>query len=106
MTDPLLPQQIISLLIQLPVVGVFAWLMLEIMKRQDQREERRDAAHTTERKERDEAWRQFLAEQREQNNAAVSRIAEEVKIISQEVARMNTVLTSHDAASRESRRSA
>ncbi len=78
--------------------------MLEIMKRQDAREERRDASHAAERKERDEAWRSFLSDQREQNNAAVARIAEEVKIFSQEVARMNTVLTSHDAASRESRR--
>lgn len=98
-----MPESLISLAIQIPIVIVFAWLMLEIMKRQDAREERRDAAHAAERKERDEAWRSFLSEQREQNNAAVSRIAEEVKIISQEIARMNTVLTSHDAASREAR---
>lgn len=98
-----MPESLINLAIQIPVVLVFAWLMLEIMKRQDAREERRDAAHAAERKERDEAWRAFLAEQREQNNAAVSRIAEEVKSMAQETARMNAVLISHDSASREAR---
>jgi len=95
--------EVIGLLFQIPLVGIFIWYNLENQKRQDSRDKARDELYANERKERDEQWRTFLESQGERGNAAIGRIAEEVKIISQEVARMNTVLTSHDAASREAR---
>lgn len=95
----------IGLLFQIPLVGIFIWYNLENQKRQDARDKARDELYANELKERDEQWRTFLESQGERSNGAIGRIAEEVKIISQEVARMNTVLTSHDAASREARAS-
>lgn len=48
-----------------------------------------------------EAMQKFIAEQRQQSNEAISRLAEEIKGISQEVARLNGVVSAHDAVSRE-----
>jgi len=111
----------LNLLVQVPLVGIFAWLMLEVMKRQDVREATRDKLHSEERKEReerernerrerDDQWRSFLQEQRQQFNDTIGRIAEEVKLVTNEVkhlaneqAEMRHILTSHDAASREAR---
>lgn len=88
--------------------------MLEVMKRQDAREARRDEMHAKEReerekrereerKERDDAWRNFLSDQRESYNTGISRIAEEVKGLSEKVTIMNQTLTAHDISSREAR---
>jgi hypothetical protein len=96
-------EPIINLLVQIPLVGAFMWLMLKIMDRQDQREAKKDELDRAERKEREEAWQLFLKEQREQNNTAIGRIAEEVKSLSSAMAQMNAVLTAHDASSREAR---
>ncbi len=95
------PDTIINLLIQIPLVGIFVWSSIETGRRQDARDQKRDEAYASERKERDNAWRDFLSDQREQNNTAISRIAEEVKGNSQEIARMNAILSAHDAASKE-----
>ncbi len=63
-----MPEYAISLLVQIPLVGIFVWFTLEIMKRQERSNDRRD-----------DQWREFLKDQAEQYNSAISRIAEEVK---------------------------
>lgn len=95
------PDTVINLLIQIPLVGIFVWSSLETMKRQDAREAKRDDMQATERQARDAAWREFLAEQRSQNNLAIARIAEEVKVVTQEVSKMSAILSAHDASSKE-----
>lgn len=95
--------EVLGLLFQIPLVGIFVWYNLENQKRQDARDKARDELFVNELRERDEQWRTFLKEQGEHGNFAIARIAEEVKTVTQEVARMNTVLISHDTASREAR---
>lgn len=85
-----MPEYLVNLLVQIPLVGVFIWFILE-------RDKRSDAALS----ERDKQWREFLAEQREQNNNAISRLAEEIKGISSQVSSLNGIISAHDAASRE-----
>jgi len=80
---------VISLLIQIPLVGIFIWFILE-------RDKRGDAALAA----RESQWQMFLREQREQNNQALARLAEELKSMSVEVTRMNGTLTAHDVASK------
>ncbi len=66
-----MPEQfefMVGLLGQVPLVGIFVWFVLEMLKRQAKIDERRDAQ-----------WRVFLAEQGERQNTGLARIAEEVK---------------------------
>lgn len=85
-----MPEYLVNLIVQIPLVGVFIWFILEKDKRSDEAS-----------KNRDEQWRNFLVEQREQNNAAIARLAEEIKVIATQVSVLNSVLSAHDAASRE-----
>lgn len=96
-----MPDTVLNLLIQVPLVGIFVWSNLQTMKMLDAREEKRDKAYADERASRDTAWREFLAEHRFQNNAAISRIADEVKSNSLEIAKMNSMLYAHDSAAKE-----
>jgi len=80
----------VNLLMQIPLVGIFVWFILERDKRMDVQQISRE-----------EQWREFIKEQREQNNAAIGRLAEEIKCTSIEVSRLNGMLSAHDAASRE-----
>lgn len=84
------------LLMQIPlagivvlVVAVFLWFLMILI-----REERKS------RSEDNQAMRDFLKDQREQSNGAISRIAEEVKLLAQEISKLNGVMLSHDAASK------
>lgn len=86
----LMSDSIINLLVQIPLVGMFIWFIL-------QRDKLDDAKQLV----REEGWRTFLREQREQNNAAIARLAEKIESISHEVSRLNGVLSAHDAASKE-----
>lgn len=72
-----MPDSVISLLTQIPLVGIFIWFILE-------RDKRSDAKQV----ERDNQWREFLKEQREQNNGAIARLAEEIKQIAERVSEM------------------
>lgn len=74
---------VINLLIQIPLVGIFILFILERDKRSDAKQ-----------LERDQQWREFLKEQREQNNAAVARLAEEIKKIAQQVSHLDDAITS------------
>jgi len=85
-----MPEGLANLLIQIPLVGIFIWFILERDKRSDLAEEKRD-----------KQWREFLSEQREASNAAISRLAEEIKSIGQEVTRLGAVLSAHDVRSQE-----
>jgi hypothetical protein len=84
-----MPETLINLLVQIPLVGIFIWFILERDKRSD-----------TQTATRENQWMNFLREQREQNNAAIARLAENIESISHEVSRLNGVLSAHDAASK------
>ena len=71
---------------QVPITVLFVWFTLELLKRQSANDARRD-----------HEWRDFLSQQRERNNEAISRIAEEVKLLAQQIAAMNALLITHDA---------
>lgn len=73
---------VINLLIQIPLVGIFIWFILERDKRSDVKQ-----------LERDQQWREFLKEQREQNNAAIARLAEEIKKIAQQVSHLDDAIS-------------
>lgn len=75
----------VSLLVQVPLVGIFVWFVLTMMDRQAKEQQSRD-----------EQWRNFLREQREANNSALARLAEEIKSIAQEVAQMRQVISNHE----------
>jgi len=70
---------------EIAVVVVFIWFILEREKRQDERD-----------KNRDQLWREFLKEEREQRNVFSTRIAEEIKTNTTTLAGMNALLVAHD----------
>lgn len=67
----------LGLLIQVPLVGMFIWFTL-----------RQNKDFLTAMEKRDEQWREFLREHTDSTNAAIGRIAEEVKLLSREVSEM------------------
>ena len=87
-----MPDTVINLLIQLPLVGIFVFFILEWSRRNDHAVSRRD-----------EEWRDFLKEERAHRAEAISRLAEEIKSVAQQVNQMSGLLSAHDAASREAR---
>lgn len=80
------PESVINLLVQVPLVGIFVWFILQRDKQTAESEKRRD-----------EQWRDFLREERELRATSIGRLAEELKSIGQEVARVTALLVSHDA---------
>ncbi len=92
---------IVSLFIQLPIIGIFIWYNERRDARQTMREDKRDEATAKERDKRDSEWRDYLREQREMNNAALGRLADEIKIIAEKVAQLHGIISAHDAASKE-----
>ena len=85
-----MPDGVINLLIQLPIVGIFVIFILEWSKRQDKATEKRD-----------QDWREFLREERLHRVEAIGRLAEEIKSVSQQVNQLNGLLSAHDARSQE-----
>lgn len=67
----------ISLLIQVPLVGMFIWFTLRQNKDFLDAMEKRDAQ-----------WRDFLNKHTESNNQAIGRIAEEVKTLARELSEL------------------
>lgn len=49
-----------------------------------------------------ESHQNFISEQREQSNAALGRMADEIKAAAMEINKMNGLLTAHDASVRAS----
>jgi len=74
-----------SLLVQIPLVGIFVWFALQQQKIYSASQNSRDAE-----------WRDFLREEREANNTALGRIAEEVKCSSTILSAMKDVIVAHD----------
>lgn len=74
----------IGLFIQIPLVVLFVWFAL----RQNKDFLDAMAKHDEQIAKRDEQWRIFLKEHTESTNAAISRIAEEVKSIAREVSEL------------------
>lgn len=81
-----MPESVINLLVQVPLVGIFVWFILQ-----------RDKQTAASEQKRDDQWRDFLREEREMRADTTSRLAEEIKQIGQEVARVAALLASHDA---------
>ncbi|MBK8421764.1 hypothetical protein [Candidatus Villigracilis saccharophilus] len=69
----------ISLLIQVPLVGIFVWFSLQLISYFLKSIDTRDAA-----------WREYMTQQREANNQAIKHMAErfsdEIRTLGKEVA--------------------
>jgi len=80
----------VSLLIQVPLVGIFIWFTLKLNEQNIQAVNKRDME-----------WRDFLKEQREQSNAGLGRLAEELKENTQGLAVAQNAILMHDNNIRE-----
>ncbi len=80
MLDP-----VISLLIQVPLVGVFIWFALQLTKNAQTSQDKRDAE-----------WRQFLIEERKARSDSTGRLAEEIKEATKLLGQMQALMISHD----------
>lgn len=76
---------ILSLLAQIPLVGIFVWFVLEMMKR-----------YSAEQTERDNQWRTFLRELREAQDRSLTLLAEEINDMACQVASMKDTLNRHE----------
>lgn len=76
---------IVSLVVQIPLVGAFMWFVLELLKRQDIAREKRD-----------KEWQEFLRDISAANNIALARLGEEVKTNTASVTAVNAILLAHD----------
>ena len=77
--------QLLPLLIQVPLVGAFMWFVLELNKRQDNSQTKRDGE-----------WREFLKEERTRRSENTIRMVDEMKEIAKLVAATNTLVAQHD----------
>lgn len=96
--------QALNLLIQIPLAGVVVVVVYMFLTHLKQAEMRQDAAQERMIKflaEQEERSREFMQEQNAIHAAAIGRIAEEVKTMRDEQARMNGTLVAHDARSME-----
>jgi hypothetical protein len=78
------------MLVQVPLVGVFIWFSLKMNEHNLAAMSKRDAE-----------WREFLREQREANNQALGRLAEELKQNTQGLAVVQNSVLTHDNSIRE-----
>lgn len=76
---------LVSLLSQIPLVGIFIWFVLTMMDR-----------YSKERSERDAQWREFLKELRDAQSQTISRLAEEIRGMSIEVVQVRESLNRHE----------
>ncbi len=79
----------VSLLTQAPLVGIFVWAMLMVLDKMNKFQMEMMQRWDTEQRARDEVWRKFLDEQRKANNAALARMADEMRA-------MQASLAAHD----------
>jgi len=80
-----MPDYVISLLAQIPLVGIFVWFVLVWSDRMEKSAEKRE-----------KAWREFLEDQRKAANEAIGRLAEEIKENTQQLVAVKTIVDSHD----------
>ena len=95
-----MPETLLPLAIQIPLVAAFMWFVLEIMKRQAAASKERDDKLDIAQNMREGNWREFLREERTQNNEATARLAEEIKRIAERLEANTTLLVAHDASVR------
>lgn len=89
-------ESIINLLVQVPLVGIFIWFVLQITRSERTERQAMATAAKEEREKRDTEWRLFLAEQREAANSSTARLAEEIKSIGMSVAAVHSLMLTHD----------
>lgn len=82
----MLPESAITLLLQVPLAGIVVLVVVLFLKYLEKAEDRN---------------RQFIKEQREANNIATARLAEEIKIIAQEVGSLKTLMIEHNTRSED-----
>lgn len=87
---------VVNLLIQIPLVGIFVWFVLKRDERMERAQDKRDEAQNR----REAAWREFLTEERTQNNEAIARLAEEIERIAERLETNTTLLVAHDTRTR------
>lgn len=87
----------INLLIQIPLAGVVVVVVIVFLNFIGKYSANMMAFLDTQQK----LMQKFIEEQREQSNLAMGRLAEEIKQVGHEVARLNGVVMAHDAASKE-----
>ena len=95
---------VINLLLQIPLAGVVVFVVVVFLNHLDKSNVRQDAA--TQRmldflSVQEQLNRDFLKEQREESAQSLSNFGERLEKVSAEVARMNGVLSAHDARSQE-----
>ncbi len=77
----------VSLLTQAPLVGIFVWAMLMVLDKMNKFQMEMMQRWDTEQRARDEVWRKFLDEQRQANNAALARMADEMRAMQESLAK-------------------
>lgn len=82
---------------EIALVIIFIWFTLERDKRVAIFNEQREARQLEANIRQEANWQAFLKDQRELNNAAITRIAEEVKSNTMVISTMNNLLISHDS---------
>lgn len=87
--EPIIPAYIVNLLAQIPVVVIFIWFVLKLT-----------ASYQAAQDKRDEQWRDFLREQREANNKATARLAEEIKELGKQTYTQSQILMQMQERSR------
>jgi len=93
-------EAVVTLLMQVPLAGVVAFVVWMFLDHVRKSEDRQDAAQkrmieflTIQ----EEANRIFLREQREQNSIAVNRLADQMGNLMSKIEQMNGILVAHDA---------
>lgn len=94
MSDEL--SSLISLLVQIPLVGAFMWFVLRIQDANNKERARLDALYTEAQEKRDNQFLQAIKDLQETHVLSISRIADEVKIVNSNVIANQALLNQHD----------
>jgi hypothetical protein len=93
-------QDMINLLLQIPLAGVVVVVVIVFLRFIAQYNTGMMSFLSSQ----TASMQSFIKEQRLASNESIEQLAAEIKGISQEVARMNGVLSAHDAASKVTRK--
>lgn len=85
-----MPDNVVSLLIQIPLVGAFMWFFDRLVSK-----------HQAEIDRRDQQWRDFLREERTQLNRNTDAIVGQLNALSENVTANTQILLSHDKQTAE-----
>ena len=93
--------KIVSSAPEIVIAVLFAWFALTITQRQQEFLKFRDEQNSKTQTERDKSWQDFMNLSRQSQNEGVSRLAEEIKRMMEQMTAQNALLISHDDRSRE-----